>query len=167
MFSKEKLKKIRTEKRLTRKKLAEITGLHLMTIASYEAGTREPKAEPLRRIAKAFKLSMEDFFDDEEEPIEIKPLEPVIEKIKEIVEKQRLNLPENIYPLSLFQEALGIADNEVFINILLALAKGRLIELIPVFARDIKEGMKVYQVPGLGNKKYYSFTIVAPYASDK
>ena len=167
MFSKEKLKKIRTEKRLTRKKLAEITGLHLMTIASYEAGTREPKAEPLRRIAKAFKLSMEDFFDDEEEPIEVRPLEPIVEKIKEVAERRRLTLPKDIYPIYLFQEALGIADNEAFTNILLALARGRVIELIPVFARDTKEGMKVYQVPELGNKKYYSFTIVAPYASDK
>ncbi|OGW16428.1 MAG: hypothetical protein A3G93_01260 [Nitrospinae bacterium RIFCSPLOWO2_12_FULL_45_22] len=159
MFSKEKLKKIRTEKRLTRKKLAEITGLHLMTIASYEAGTREPKAEPLRRIAKAFKLSMEDFFDDEEEPIEVRPLEPIVEKIKEVAERRRLTLPKDIYPLFLFQEALGIEDNEVFAHILLALARGRIIELIPIFPRDIKEGMKVYQVPELGKKKYYSFTM--------
>lgn len=98
MFSKEKLKDIRTGKRLTRKKLAEITGLHLMTIASYESGTREPKAEPLRRIAKTLKVSMEDFFEDEEEPIKVKPLEPVIEKTKEIAEGHRLTLAKNSLP---------------------------------------------------------------------
>ena len=158
MFNKEKLKKIRKENRLTRKELAKITDLHLMTIASYEAGKREPMAEPLRRISKALKVSMEDFFEDEE-PIEIKPLEPILEKIEELAERRRLNLPKDIYPLSLFQEALGIEDNEVFTNILLALAKGRVIELIQIYPVDIKDGMKVYQVPGLGKKKYYSFTI--------
>ena len=158
MFNKEKLKKIRKENRLTRKELAKIADLHLMTIASYEAGKREPMAEPLRRISKALKVSMEDFFEDEE-PIEIKPLDPIVEKIKELAERRRLNLPKSIYPLSLFQEALGIADTEVFTNILLVLAKGKIIELVPVFPCDIKQGMKVYQVPGLGKKKYYSFTI--------
>src|SRR3990167_7675015 len=151
MFNKEKLKKIRKENRLTRKELAKISDLHLMTIASYEAGKREPMAEPLRRISKALKVSMEDFFEDEE-PIEIKPLEPILEKIEELAERRRLNLPKDIYPLSLFQEALGIEDNEVFTNILLALAKGRVIELIQIYPVDIKDGMKVYQVPGLGKK---------------
>jgi len=111
-----------------------------------------------RRMASNRAQLMEDFFEDEE-PIEIKPLDPIVEKIKELAERRRLNLPKSIYPLSLFQEALGIADTEVFTNILLVLAKGKIIELVPVFPCDIKQGMKVYQVPGLGKKKYYSFTI--------
>jgi hypothetical protein len=39
----------------------------------------------------------------------------------------------------------------------LALARGRVIELIQIHPADIKESMRVYQVLELGNKKYYSF----------
>ena len=167
MFSGKKLREIRKSKGLTLKKLAEKADLNWQQIQALETGIRTGlTAITLRKIALALDVSMDEFFDNEY-PGRPRPLKPVLEEIKELAERRRLNLPKDIYPLSLFQEALGIADNEVFINILLALAKGRLIELIPVFARDIKEGMKVYQVPGLGNKKYYSFTIVAPYASDK
>ena len=158
MFSGARLKKIRKEKRYHLAALAKETGLHWTSISSYERGKRDPGANALRKIALALGVSMDEFFDNSYK--RQRPLGIVAEKIEELAKRQRLTLPKDIYPLSLYQEALGIEDNEVFTGILLVLARGRVIELIPIFPRDIKEGMKVYQVPELGKKKYYSFTIV-------
>ena len=166
MFSGKKLRELRKSKGLTLKKLAEKADLNWQQIQALETGIRTGlTAITLRKIALALDVSMDEFFEDEH--LGQRPLGLILDGIEELAERRRLTLPKDIYPIYLFQEALGIADNEAFTNILLALARGRVIELIPVFARDTKEGMKVYQVPELGNKKYYSFTIVAPYASDK
>jgi cbb3-type cytochrome oxidase cytochrome c subunit len=40
----------------------------------------------------------------------------------------------------------------VFIDILLVLARGRVIELIPVFSCSINEGMRVYEFPKVRGK---------------
>ena len=158
IFRGNKLRDIRRAKSITLKGLAKKASVNWVQVQGYETGKREPMASTLRKIALALDVSMDEFFDNEY-PGRPRPLKPVLEEIKELAERRRLNLPKDIYPLSLFQEALGIADNEVFTNILLVLAKGKIIELVPVFPCDIKQGMKVYQVPGLGKKKYYSFTI--------
>lgn len=158
MFNGIKLREIRKSRGLTLKKLAEKAGLNWLQIQSLEIGRRNnPTAITLRKIALALDTAMDDFFEDEDSGR--KPLELVLDKIAELTKRRRLTLPKDIYPLFLFQEALGITDNEVFVNVLLALAKGKIIKLIPVVSRDIKKGMKVYQVDGLGKKRYYSFNI--------
>lgn len=159
MFSGTKVRGLRRAKGLTLQKLSKKTGLPWLHIQAYETGRRNnPTALTLEKLASALNVSIDDFFEYDHEGQ--RPLEIVLERIEELAKKRKLNLPKDIYPLYLFQEVLGIVDNAVFTDILLALAKGRVIELIPVFPCDIKEGMKVYQVPGLGDKKHYSFTIV-------
>lgn len=157
MFSGTRLKEIKKGKRYTLAALAKETGLHWTTLSGYERGKREPSANALRKIALALSVNMDDFFENG--PLAQRPLGLVIEGIEKLAERRRLSLLKGIYPLFLFQEFLGLGD-AIFTNILLALARGRVIELIPVFPCDIKEGMKVYQIPDLGNKKYYSFTII-------
>jgi transcriptional regulator with XRE-family HTH domain len=158
MFSGAKLRKIRNEKRYTIAALAKEAGLHWLTISVYERGKQDPGANALHKIARVLGVSMDDFFDNSY--VSPRPLEVVLERIAELAKAKRLNLPKNIYPLYLLQEALGIKDDKVFTGILLALARGRVIELIQVFPCDIKKGMKTYEIPELDKKKYYSFTII-------
>jgi transcriptional regulator with XRE-family HTH domain len=158
MFSGQKLREIRRAKGFTLKRLAESTGLRWVQIQGYETGkTNNPTAHSLEQLALVLGVSIDDLFDIAS--ARQRPIGIVVDKIEELAKRQRLTLPKDIYPLFLFQEALGIEDEGVFTNILVALARGKVIELIPVFTCDIKEGMKVYPVPGLGKKKYLSFTI--------
>jgi len=52
------IKKIREEKRMTQKVLADKTNLTKRTILNYEAGDRQPKYSTLEDIAKALEVSM-------------------------------------------------------------------------------------------------------------
>ncbi len=58
----ENLKRIRTEKGLTQKKLAELCGISEGMIRQYELGLRKPKIETLKKIANA--LDIEVYFLD-------------------------------------------------------------------------------------------------------
>lgn len=49
----ENIKRIRTNKKVTQKQLADMTGLGISTIQGYEAGKFTPKQENLEKIAKA------------------------------------------------------------------------------------------------------------------
>ncbi|QLI83201.1 helix-turn-helix transcriptional regulator [Chitinibacter fontanus] len=48
---------LRKEKGLTQQGLADATHIHVQQIKRYEAGTSEPSAEALRKIARAFSIS--------------------------------------------------------------------------------------------------------------
>lgn len=50
------IKRIRTDKKITQKKLSEMTGLGLTTIQGYESGKFTPKQENLEKIAKALEV---------------------------------------------------------------------------------------------------------------
>lgn len=48
---------LRKDKGLTQQALADSTQIHVQQIKRYEAGTSEPSAEALRKIARAFSIS--------------------------------------------------------------------------------------------------------------
>jgi len=54
------LKRTRERRKLTQAGLAKRVGVHQVTIARLETGTRRPSADLLRRLAKALKVKMED-----------------------------------------------------------------------------------------------------------
>jgi transcriptional regulator with XRE-family HTH domain len=56
MEVKDTLKKIRKEKGLTQKKLAELSGLSLNAIRKYESGERHPKIENYEKLQNALGL---------------------------------------------------------------------------------------------------------------
>lgn len=56
----ENIKRIRKEKELTQKELAEKCNLATITIRQYESGKREPKYETLSKIANALNVSILD-----------------------------------------------------------------------------------------------------------
>lgn len=48
---------LRKDKGLTQQALADVTHIHVQQIKRYEAGTSEPSAEALRKIARTFSIS--------------------------------------------------------------------------------------------------------------
>ena len=79
----QKLKKLRTEKGLTQKDLADQLHVTFQTISKWEGDTNEPDIATLKELAKFFGCSFDYLLnDDEVEPKEEKP-EPVVE-VKEV-----------------------------------------------------------------------------------
>ncbi len=54
------LKKARERRKLTQAALAKRLGVHQVTIARLETGTRRPSADLLQRLARVLKVTMED-----------------------------------------------------------------------------------------------------------
>lgn len=52
-----KLKTLRTQKKLTQKQVADRIGLAISAVSSYEAGTRYPSYEVLLKLARIFHVS--------------------------------------------------------------------------------------------------------------
>lgn len=67
----ENLKKMRKNKGLTQKTLAEKLGVALSTVAMWETGSRQPDYQMLNRIAEFFGVTFDDLLEDksEKEPI--------------------------------------------------------------------------------------------------
>lgn len=53
----EKIKKLRIERNLTQKQLAEMTGVAISAISSYESGNRYPSYDVLISLARIFHVS--------------------------------------------------------------------------------------------------------------
>ena len=80
----QKLKKLRTEKGLTQKDLADQLHVTFQTVSKWESDTNEPDFSTIKELAKIFDCSIEYLFNDEEnkekvEVVEDKP-SPIIEK---------------------------------------------------------------------------------------
>ncbi len=58
------IKKFRTAKKLSIRKLAELSGVHFVTLARIEAGTQDPRLSTLRRLAEALHVSIEKLVGD-------------------------------------------------------------------------------------------------------
>lgn len=52
-----KLKSLRTEKKLTQKQVADMIGLAISAVSSYESGTRYPSYDVLVKLARIFHVS--------------------------------------------------------------------------------------------------------------
>ena len=62
-----RLTRIRKEKGLTQQALADAIGLHVTQVKRYEAGSSQPSAEALKKIAKTLRVTTDSLlFDDNE-----------------------------------------------------------------------------------------------------
>lgn len=77
----EKLRLLREEHGLTRKQLAEKTGLSDVSIKQYEYGKRRPNFEALLKIAQVFNLEITDLYDASTTAIDLKGNLVVIDEI--------------------------------------------------------------------------------------
>lgn len=64
---KNRIKEYRAQHNLTQSKLAELTGLHPVTVRKLELDNRDPTLLAAWKIAKAFGVQIEDIFMLEEE----------------------------------------------------------------------------------------------------
>ena len=64
---KNRIKEYRAQHNLTQSKLAELAGLHPVTVRKLELEKRDPTLLAAWKIAKAFKVQIEDIFMLEEE----------------------------------------------------------------------------------------------------
>lgn len=54
----DKIKEYRRKRGITQAKLAELTGIHPVSIRKYEVGMMEPRLQQLQRIADALKINV-------------------------------------------------------------------------------------------------------------
>lgn len=64
MRTSEKIKKVRTEKGYTQKKLSELSGVSEIAIRKYETNNRSPKIETLQKLSKALEVPLSDLRSD-------------------------------------------------------------------------------------------------------
>jgi transcriptional regulator with XRE-family HTH domain len=83
----QKLKKLRTEKGLTQKDLADQLHVTFQTVSKWETGTNEPDIATLKELSKLFGCSLDCLLnDDEETPIEKEKTEVVVKEVPVIKE---------------------------------------------------------------------------------
>ena len=73
------IKKIRKEKNMTQKQLAEKAGLSIAAIQGYEQSKYKPKTEQLKRLAKALDVSVNDIDPGHAEILDSTKLQKVIQ----------------------------------------------------------------------------------------
>ena len=68
----EKIKKFRKEKGLSQEALSEKLGVHKAHLSRLENGKYQPSLEVIKKLAKAFEISIDDLLSDEEEISEVR-----------------------------------------------------------------------------------------------
>lgn len=82
----QKLKKLRTEKNLTQKDLADQLHVTFQTVSKWESDINEPDFSTLKEIAKLLDCSIECLFSEDEQPVE-EPKQEVVEATPAPVEQ--------------------------------------------------------------------------------
>lgn len=87
----EKLKSLRTEKKLTQKQIADRIGLAISAVSSYESGTRYPSYDALIKLARIYHVSTDYLLGiTDSRNIDVTGLEDdEIELIAQLVDKLR------------------------------------------------------------------------------
>lgn len=86
------IKRIRKEKGLTQKKLAELLKVTPQNLAQYENGRRLPKRETINKIANALEVDSVDLTDDTNE---VNIVEPSIDNLREEIRQLAYSLNES------------------------------------------------------------------------
>lgn len=89
----QKIKKLRTEKNLTQKDLADRLYVTFQTVSKWENDENEPDVSTLRELAKVFECSLDYLLSEDEKVAEVEPepvvaptpVEPVVKEIRETV----------------------------------------------------------------------------------
>ena len=92
----QKIKKLRSDKKLTQKELADQLHVSFQTVSKWESDLNEPDLSTIRQIAKLFDCSLEYLINEEENQLTIKKTEKPITEIEEVpVIKETIVIHQN------------------------------------------------------------------------
>ena len=117
----ERIKKIRLEKGITQKQLAELLNTSQQNLAQYESGKRNPKIETLQKIADALDMPLIFLVEDDLLDAAILPYEDsegklIDEKVNEIMTNKEISLEEKTIKIEELMTQLQIIENYHFDN---------------------------------------------------
>ena len=87
------IKKYREENKMTQRDIAEILKVEPGTVSKYESGMIEPNIDSIKRLAKAFGVTIDELLKDDEEKIDISKIN-VLEVLRE---QKEMGLKGNLY----------------------------------------------------------------------
>ncbi|CAD6548912.1 helix-turn-helix domain-containing protein [Paraburkholderia metrosideri] len=90
---------LRKDKGLTQQGLADATGIHVQQIKRYEAGSSEPSAEALRKIARTFAISTDWLLFEEGERLPSDDLALQFEAAQQLSDDERAVIREVVESL--------------------------------------------------------------------
>ncbi|NKJ46833.1 transcriptional regulator [Burkholderia sp. SG-MS1] len=90
---------LRKDKGLTQQGLADATGIHVQQIKRYEAGSSEPSAEALRKIARTFAISTDWLLFEEGERAPSDDLALQFEAVSQLSDEERAVIKEVVESL--------------------------------------------------------------------
>ena len=64
-MSVKRLRTIRTQRKLSLRALAEVSGVHFVSLAKMEAGTLDPRLSSVQRVAKALRVTVSRLIDEQ------------------------------------------------------------------------------------------------------
>lgn len=92
----QKIKKLRSDNKLTQKELADQLHVSFQTVSKWESDLNEPDLSTIRQIAKLFDCSLEYLINEDEDQLTIKKTEKPITKIEEVpVIKETIVIHQN------------------------------------------------------------------------
>ena len=90
----QKIKKLRNEKGLTQKDLANLVNVTFQTVSKWENDENEPDVSTLRRLAQLFECSMDDLLSEEEVVKEEKPVEENVPQTTIVIHQKEAHVCE-------------------------------------------------------------------------
>lgn len=90
---------LRKDKGLTQQGLADATGIHVQQIKRYEAGSSEPSAEALRKIARTFAISTDWLLFEDGERAPSDDLALQFEAVQQLSDEERAVVKEVVESL--------------------------------------------------------------------
>jgi DNA-binding XRE family transcriptional regulator len=88
----QKLKKLRTEKGLTQKDLADQLHVTFQTVSKWESDTNEPDFSTLKELSKLLDCSIEYLFSDDELSVEIEDSTPEVEEVSVVPVRTKIGV---------------------------------------------------------------------------
>ena len=98
-FSSGRLIALRKERGLTQQGLADAVGIHVQQIKRYEAGSSEPSAEALRKLARTFSVSTDQLLFEEGERTPSDDLALQFEAVRQLSDEERAVIKEVVESL--------------------------------------------------------------------
>ena len=90
---------LRKERGLTQQGLADAVGIHVQQIKRYEAGSSEPSAEALRKLARTFSVSTDQLLFEEGERTPSDDLALQFEAVRQLSDEERAVIKEVVESL--------------------------------------------------------------------
>ena len=106
----ERLARLRKERGLTQKALAEASGVHATQIQRYESGAFEPTLDALRRLARALAVSADVLVFDEDERKPADDLKVVFEAVSRFDPADKALVKKMLQGLIMQHQARQIAE---------------------------------------------------------